>query len=219
MLNGPSSAGKTSVALALQELMETPYMRMGVDDFTIALPPGLLMAADEAHAESPEYMLLVYRSMPGLGEEPTPGGRLFTELRIGPGGIQLFAAMYHALAAIAKQGINLIVDSVIFDGRVLREAILAFHDLPVLFVGLRVPREVAERRERARSDRDLGTAAAHYDRVHAHGLYDLEFDTSLITSMECALQIKRALVDGHPRTAFGQLATALDARAEGGATS
>jgi chloramphenicol 3-O phosphotransferase len=216
VLNGPSSAGKTSVAQALQEIMEAPYFRLGVDDLGTAGPPGLMMFADEGYAETADYFLMVYRNLPGEGSAPS--GRIYSELRIGPKGIRVISAMYHALAEIPRHGVNLIVDSVIFNEQVLREAVLAFRDLPVLFVGLHVPREVAERRERARGDRELGTAGAHYERVHAHGLYDLEFDTSMVSPLECAQQIKRAVADGHPRTAFGQLAAALEGRDDGRST-
>jgi chloramphenicol 3-O phosphotransferase len=213
VLNGPSSAGKTSVAQALQEIMEVPYFRLGVDDLGTAGPPGLMRFADEGYAETPDYFLMVYRNLPGEGS--APGARIYSELRIGPNGMRVIAAMYSALAEIPRHGVNLIVDSVIFNEQVLREAVQAFRDLPVLFVGLHVPREVAERRERARGDRELGTAGAHYDRVHGHGLYDLEFDTSMVTPLECAQQIKRAVVEGHPRMAFGQLAAALQGRGDG----
>jgi chloramphenicol 3-O phosphotransferase len=85
----------------------------------------------------------------------------------------------------------------------------------VLFVGLRLPLAEAERRERERGDRGPGGAVAWYDLVHAHGIYDLELDTSLASPMECAQQIKRALENGHPRRAFRQLAALWEGEARG----
>jgi chloramphenicol 3-O phosphotransferase len=100
-----------------------------------------------------------------------------------------------------------IVDDVLHDERVLRAAVDVLWDLPVLFVALHVPRNVAERRERERGDRGPGGAAAFYDLVHAHAIYDLELDTSVLSPQECALQIKQALHTGYSRQAFRQLRT------------
>jgi chloramphenicol 3-O-phosphotransferase len=58
------------------------------------------------------------------------------EIRIG--------RMRHSVAARATAGVDVIVDDVIHDRRVLAAAVAALHDAPVLFVGLRLPREVAE---------------------------------------------------------------------------
>lgn len=118
--------------------------------------------------------------------------------------------MYRAVAALADAGIGVIVDDVIYDRQVLRTAAGARAPRQhVLFVGLHVPRDVAERRERERGDRGPSGAMAFYDLVHAHGVYDLELDTSVASPSECAAQIKAALTNGHPRTAFQRLARAF----------
>lgn len=214
IINGTSSAGKTSIARALQAIVETPYLRIGVDEFLPCLPDGLVQISDDATAAPSTYVTLLYRHAPTDRSRIAPGdppssGRLLTGIRIGPDGLHLFAAMYHAMAAMAHQGVDLIVDSLIHEPRELREAVLAFRELPVLLVGLRAPREVVERRERERGDRMPGLAGAFYDATHAQALYDLEFDTSRATAMECALQIKLALAGGHPRTALRSLLESL----------
>ena len=83
-------------------------------------------------------------------------------------------------------------------------------DLPVLMVGLRPPREIAERREQERGNRGPGGAPAFYDLVHRHVIYDLELDTSLLSPEECARQIKASLDDNptgiamsDPRARYG----------------
>jgi chloramphenicol 3-O phosphotransferase len=140
------------------------------------------------------------------GEDAAHVDGTLIEVRIGPGGLQLFAGMYRGIATLAAAGIDVVVDDVIYDRRVLKAAVEALVDAQVLFVALRLPREVAERRERERGDRGPGGAVAFYDRVHAHGVYDLELDTSVATPRECAQAIKRALEGDHPRRAFRQLA-------------
>jgi chloramphenicol 3-O phosphotransferase len=110
------------------------------------------------------------------------------------------------MAATAAAGVNLAIDDVIFDPRVLRTAVDDFVNSDVLFVGLRLPLEVAEQRELARGDRGPGGARLFHERVHAHGIYDLELDTSTLTPDECAERIAQALADGQPRGAIQELA-------------
>ena len=214
-LNGTSSAGKTSIAKALQEIMEAPYLHTGVDHFLPRLPAWCFAVSDGGGPVATDHVLLVYQ---GGGRAPTvdertegvavSGDEALTRVRIGQGGIKLLAGMYRAVAATFVAGVDVIVDDVIHDRRV-PAAVVDLRDAPVLIVGLRVPLAVAERRERERGDRGPGGAAAFYDLVHAHGGYDLGLKTVGESPTECAMRIKRALHDGHPRRAFQALAEAL----------
>lgn len=213
VLNGTSSAGKTTTAKAVQQIMETPYVHTGVDHFLPRVSSQFIAIWEGSDPPPTDYFLLVYKgpaqrmvasieegiAVFGMGE--------FSGLRIGPGGVKLLAGMYRSVAALAAAGIDVIVDDVLHDERLLRSAVEALADLPVLFVGLHLPREVAEWRERDRGDRGPGGAAAFYDLVHAHGIYDLELDTSVLSPQTCALQIKEALHNGCPRQAFRRLRT------------
>ena len=104
--------------------------------------------------------------------------------------------MHGAAAALATTGNDVIIDDVIFDSRVLEEAVTTLHTFNVLFVGVRCSFEIAEQREQARGNRTQGLVKAHYDLVHSHGIYDFEVDTSTLTAMECAIQIKNRLENG-----------------------
>jgi chloramphenicol 3-O phosphotransferase len=64
-----------------------------------------------------------------------------------------------------------------------------FAALPAYLIGLRCPLEVLERRGRLRKDRTLGQARLQFDLIHRHTTYDLELDTSRLSSQECAQQI------------------------------
>jgi chloramphenicol 3-O-phosphotransferase len=60
-------------------------------------------------------------------------------------------------------------------------------------------------RERDRGDRPAGPAAHQVERVHAHGIYDLEFDTSATAPRDCA-ELVRDFLPGRPApTAFARL--------------
>jgi chloramphenicol 3-O phosphotransferase len=215
LLNGTSSAGKSSIASALQEVMESPYLHTGIDHFLPRVPARFKLISDGREPASADYFLLVYQGSMTRAEAAIEGGETayglgtLTEVRIGPGGVRLLAGMYRAIAGLASAGVDVIVDDVIYDPRVLAAAVRELRGARVLFVGLRLPRAVAERRERERGDRGPGGAAAFFDLVHAHGVYDLELDTARLDPVACALRIKEALQKGHPRTAFRKLASRL----------
>jgi chloramphenicol 3-O phosphotransferase len=215
LLNGTSSAGKTSIAKALQEIMETPYLHMGIDHFLSSVPPTGSLVTDVDGQVTTDFFEVIYEGRTAesiaaveRGEAEYADGVL-AEVRIGPGGLKLLAGMYRSVAALSAAGIDVIVDDVIHDRRVLMAAVEALRNAPVLFVGLRLPRELAERRERERGDRGPGGAAAFYDLVHTHGVYDLELNTAAASPMECAQRIKEALANDYPRVAFRQLAATL----------
>jgi|SRR5688572_1115544 len=68
----------------------------------------------------------------------------------------------------------------------LLDAAECFAPLRGFFIGIKPPLEVLERWEAARGDRDPDHARAHYDLIHAHGIYDLVLDPSQVTPDECA---------------------------------
>jgi len=215
LLNGTASAGKTSISRALQEIMETPYLYTGVDAPIGHLHPKFFAISDGIDPATDDYFLLVYEGGSRRiddtldGMPVVHGDGVLTEVRIGPGGLALKAAQYRAVATLAASGLDVIVDDLIWDRRVLAAAVAALATSRVLFVAVRVPLDVAERRERERGDRGPGAARAFYHLVHAHGVYDLELDTSTASPLECAQRIKHALETDQPREAFRRLAAML----------
>ena len=185
-LNGTSSSGKTSIVKALQEILDGYYIGTGIDHFLDAAPDKIHTSSDGVNPSTAEGFLWVF---------PNDDKRV-SELRVGPAGLRLWAGMHGAAAALASTGNDVIIDDVIFDSRVLKEAVNTLHAFNVLFVGVCCPFEVAEQREQARGNRTQGLVKAHYDLVHSHGMYDFEVDTSTLTAMECAIQIKDRLQNG-----------------------
>lgn len=177
ILNGTSSSGKSCILHALQDILEEPYLDAGIDKFIWMLPARYL-------------------------DRPLWDDVLGMAVRAGPVGNQLISGMHQAIAVLSRTGINVIVDHVLVDPDWLLECIDLFHELPVLLVGIRCPLEVLVQREQARKNRTLGQAKAQYDLVHAHAIYDLEVDTSLLSPEECALRIKQRLEDGIPPAAL-----------------
>jgi len=201
-LNGTSSSGKSVIAKALQETLDGYYLHTGIDHYLRAAPDKFHIQSDGKNPSAAEGFLWVF---------PDGDGRV-SEIRIGPLGFRLLKGMYQSIAALAATGTDLIVDDVVFDARVLQEAVDALHTFNVLFVGIRCPIAVAQQREKERGDRLPGLAEAHYDLVHSHGVYDLEIDTSILTPMECVQQIQARLRNGPVPGAIRKLRNRLRSR-------
>jgi chloramphenicol 3-O phosphotransferase len=180
ILNGTSSSGKTSIVRALQDRLEGPYLEVGLDKFIWMLPRRYL--------DRPLWDDV-------LGLAVTAGGE----------GHRLVAGMHRAIRALSDSGWNAIADHVLVEPAWVNECAELFGDRPALLVGVRCPLAVLEERERARKDRTLGQARAQFEAVHAHGLYDVEVDTSVGTADECAEQILAWLANGGTPSALREL--------------
>ncbi len=172
LLNGAGSAGKSSIARALQAIAATPLLHVQMDAFLDMLP-------------------LAYRDRPGAfafepGEE---GGRPSVAIRSGPLGERLMRGMRRAVAALAAAGNDLMVDDVMLgDEMADYKALLA--GFRVFTVGVFVPLDVLEAREAARGDRLVGLARWQVGRVHAGRTYDIEIDGAALTPEQGAWAIK-----------------------------
>jgi chloramphenicol 3-O phosphotransferase len=180
MLNGTSSAGKTSILTALQSLLDGPYLLAGMDTFFRMLPPRYLWG--------PEWIEVL-----GAGTQA------------GPIGQTLVSGMHHAWAALLQRGNHLLVDHVLVEPAWIMECAALFADLPAYLIGVYCPLVVVEQREQQRPDRAPGQARAHFDRVHHHGVYDLVVDTSTTDASGCAQAIKHFLDTSVPPSAFRRL--------------
>jgi chloramphenicol 3-O phosphotransferase len=132
----------------------------------------------------------------------------------------LYGALFEAIAAHARHGLDVVVDVGLHESYSKPLDILALcarplDGLPVLFVGVRCPLAVIWQRRKeswaqdvATADDSLRTAVERWQGdVHAAvESYDLEVDTSMLTPTQCADLIATRLVDGPPGVAFGRLA-------------
>jgi chloramphenicol 3-O phosphotransferase len=177
LLNGASSAGKTTLAKALQDELPTPYLLIGIDTVVFALP--------HRYVNDPAHWSEVYRYTYQDGQ--------VTGIDIEPYGDRLVRGMHRAVAGLAGAGLDVIVDHVLSEPAWCADLEQAWAGLDLLRVAVRCPIEVAEQRERERRTRTLGWARAHADVVHATLHYDLSVDTSLASPLACARQIVAAL--------------------------
>jgi chloramphenicol 3-O phosphotransferase len=167
----------------------------GPDHYLERVPERFHVHADGAGLPAAEGFLWIYAA----------GDGRVTEIRLGPVGRRLVRGIYRAAAGLASAGNDLIIDDVLFDPTALQEAVRALEPFDVPFVGVRCPLDVAERREQECGDRTLELARAHHALVHAHGAYDLEVDTSILSPLDCALKIRRRLLDGPAPDTFRRI--------------
>jgi chloramphenicol 3-O phosphotransferase len=175
ILNGVGSAGKGSIAKALQTIASRPFLHVEMDVFLAMLP--------DSYFSHPDGLIF---------ETIEDGGKPSVVIKSGAVAERLLTGMRRAVAALAAAGNDLIVDDVMVEGELADyRSLLAVFDLSV--VGVYAPLDVLEARERQRSDRMVGLARWQYDKVHAGRDYDFIVDTSLATPLECAEMIKTAL--------------------------
>ena len=168
-LSGISSAGKTTLSRELQRTLPEPYLYLGIDLFIYMMPPGYWN-------EPPD----------GFTLEKSDRG---TEIKTGPFAQDLGQAMLDTIENLARTGRNLIVDDVMLSQDYLESCMAKLAGLSVLLVKVYCPLEVAEQREQARGDRDLGFVKFQYGLVESTHGYDLVVDTAANTTEECARQI------------------------------
>lgn len=106
---------------------------------------------------------------------------------------------------MAAAGNNVVMDHVLSPEWRLRDCLDLFVAQDVVFVGVHCPRAELERRERERGDRPIGPAVRQSGQVHAHGLHDIEYDTTRADPLRCATSFKEFIADRPTPTVFQRL--------------
>lgn len=192
ILNGTPRAGKSSIVAAIQNSFDGVWMNLGGDRFKAMTP---------AHLQ------------PGIGLRPG-GERPDLEPLI----VDLYYAMYEAIATHSRLSLNVVVDVGHHDfysvpRRILSRCAQQLTGLPVLFVGVRCPLEVIMERRLATwgvgksEDGSIPEPVLRWQTaVHKPGIYDLEVDTSVLSSEQCADVIRHRLEHSPPGSAFQRIA-------------
>lgn len=175
ILNGVGSVGKSSTARALQTITTKPFLHVAMDAFIDMLPKGMF-----GHPEG-----LIFET----SQDP---GKPSIIIRTGCVVERVMRGMRHAVAAMAAQGNNLVLDEVMIGKHKEQEYRDLLSRFDVRMVGLFAPLDLLEERERERGDREIGLARWQYDRVHRDMIYDLEIDTAATTPLQNAQKIRDA---------------------------
>lgn len=169
-LNGPSSSGKSTLAKALQENLDQPFLHIGIDK-VIGMMPEKLNNWDGQF--SPE----------GFSWKPAfdKTGHPIHEIHAGPFAQKILKTFEEIVITLAKMNHYIIIDDVSFGLHGVNSWRNALKNYKVLWVGIKAPLELLEQREQERGDRMHGSARGQFFTVHDGVSYDLEFDTSKVT--------------------------------------
>lgn len=193
VLNGGSSAGKSSVALEFQELASECWMHLGIDAFWGALPHSQL----DLQQVRPEYytwdLTVDADGLEWLGV--TPGPILEKAMH----------ARYLALRAFLDEGLNVISDDLIWTREWLVDLLSIFDGYEVWLVGLHVSDEEGARRERERGGRIDGANRGSAVAAHADMEYDFELNTTGVAPQVLAREVYEKYQALPRPTAFNRL--------------
>jgi chloramphenicol 3-O phosphotransferase len=155
-LNGGASAGKTTLGRSLQSVLSDPWLLLGIDLLIWTLPPEMI--------NDPEGL--------SVREGVITRGLLF---------MSLYSGYQMAVAALARSGVNGLLDDLTLDGSDDQQRWNdALHGLDVIWVGVRCAPEIAAERAAGRGSRLPGTARHQAESVHEGVRYDFEVDTGVL---------------------------------------
>lgn len=191
VLNGTPRSGKSSIAGSIQSAFDGVWMNLGVDNYMRMTPPQI---------------------QPGIGLRP--GGE---RPDLEPVVVALYAALYEAIAAHSRAGLNVVVDVGHHDDYSQPRGILAqcarrVVNLPAWFVGVYCSLETIMARRQATGwsvpeDGSVPPPVVRWQTaVHSHGHYDLTVDTDRHSAETCAEIIRNHVESGNPPRAFAELA-------------
>ena len=163
VLNGSSSAGKTSLGRALQDRLEGWWLVLGIDTLITAMPARMFGTPDghTIHADG--------------------------SIEIGPGWRRAHDRWRSSVGALVRAGADVILDEVFLEGaddqRRWRHTL---DGLAVTWVGVKCDVEMAAAREAARGDRVPNLARWQAGLVHEDVDYDVVVDTTALSPEESA---------------------------------
>ena len=180
-LNGPGSAGKSTLAKVLQRKLPKPYFCIALDTFTDIISPWFTGDFNGETAENLER-----KSLTAMHNTI----KLYSDLG------------YNVIVD------HVICKWIMSDGReygLLEECVEILHDYPLLFVKIECPLHELKRREIERGDRPVGAAEANYNMLYPKDEYDIIVDTFNNSTEKCADKIIEMLNYPEKFTAFKTL--------------
>ncbi len=183
VLNGPSASGKSSIQEAFIRKSESPWIKIGIDNFFIGVLSNYYIFG-EYKPQNPNYKI-----MEGITSEDELKRPIFT-LKVGPAGDKIIDGMNRSIKAYADAGNDIIVDYIAYNPVWLENLVKLLKNHKVIMVSVNLPLEILEQREVSRATSPRGHARSHYETVHKHNVpYNLNIDTSKATPQEIAESI------------------------------
>lgn len=180
VLNGTSSAGKTTLSKVLQSMLPEPYLHVGIDTFIDIMP---------------EHINEFKRTnVPTIGfwckESRAPSGQIIAPIVMGSYAKKINKTYRTLTLNLLEEGYNIVLEDVFLDGKQnFHEWSSLLANFHTIYVGIKPPLEATILREQQRGDRRIGTALAQHYIVHNDIIYDLEIDNHAYSNEECAQMI------------------------------
>ncbi len=218
LVNGASSAGKTTFCRALQERLAyiadgnhgSAFARVAFDDFGLMISDTLypisfvaLRGGDLSRlvSRSPHDGLAAWEYVDESNAVGKHGGSPRLRLVFSPHGHRLLVGVHRSWAAHLELGTNLIIDHFLQDAAWVEDVLHVFQKAgaTVFCVGVFCSLEELERRESSRGDggfegRPLGLARRSDELCHSHQLeYDVTVSTDRQTTAESVESVVAAL--------------------------
>lgn len=190
LVNGPSSAGKTTLCRALQAALAEPYLVTGFDDFIFMSAPRYYRGANSGRQDERDTFTALGVEM---ATTSPPGAPSSVTAKFGPVFRRLVDSMAPAVRALVDSGNAVIFDHVLHDRAMYESWRAATAGLDVFSIGVTCPLDILEARERSRGDRVLGRARGLVDVVHSFMTYDLTVDTGTGITGACLSSVTAAL--------------------------
>jgi len=197
LLNGTSSAGKSSIAAKLQEQCPDPLWYTGLD----AMLSSIQRRYDEDGPQSKEGFQFIH------GHDAQGPIVSYKE---GPLGRKICHAWHASLKTLAENGMSVVIDEVLFSEPLFQDYLEQLKNVRVYFIAVKPPVEVAQKREKERGDRLIGLARGLYEISYANKIHDLEIDSSKM-SPEAAATLILDFIKTHPKP----MAFAANSKREG----
>jgi chloramphenicol 3-O phosphotransferase len=192
LVNGPSSAGKTTLCRALQAAIEHPYLVVGFDDFIFMSASRYYRGADTKEQSETDDLTALGVEMV---QTSPPGAPISVTARFGPVFRCILDAMAPAVRTLIDHGNPVIFDHVLHDRAMYESFRDATAGLDVFAVGVICPLDILEMRERARGDRVLGRARGLAEVVHSFCSYDVMVDTGAVPREACVQKVLETLAN------------------------
>ena len=186
LLNGACSAGKSSLAHELQNLLVEPNIFLGIDAYHLAIPK------EKLNLREPDQNYL-------WPEQWVDKGETMTLVRRGPLIKRIDEARFLSTRHFLNQGISVIADEVFWELDDIKRFLRLMQGLNVLLVKVNVKEKLGEERIALRSKilkgdvenfstnfRPEGMCRASSRLVHKYMEYDLFIDTSKDDPLTCA---------------------------------
>lgn len=169
--------------MELKKQNEIPFHHLSYDDF------------------SGNYNDFINKTYPGIKPKRVLDDEVVSEILFDP----ISSVYYATIKLFSEMGLNVIVDTIIYNDKRFNEFYDLLMDLPTLFVGVLCSRDGLIRREHIRGDRALGLALYQYDKVYSFAEYDLEVNTEKLSPAECADKILRFINHDLSHSVFKKL--------------